>query len=674
MPAASALLAAVALAAFWPVASGARNFFHLDLRYEHLPVWEVAQKALRAGGSPFWIAGEYCGQPLLFVQEAPLFYPPTVPLLLTGARVERLADLFSLFHFWLAGLSAFLLLADLDADDFSSLFGATAWMLSARLVQSAIWPNAVAVSALLPLGLLGIFRIARGQRRSGVAIAALSGGLALLAARPQTLLGAAPVLAAAVVATLLVARRRLLAAGALCLAAAIAVALGAASLVPTAALAPEMSQAAGLTRAERDVNPIGTAENLEQVFLPVDGAPRWPEAAAYPGLAAGLLFLAGLIVAVRRETPLARAAFLALAAGGLMGFLFAFGERGPYRYLAGLPLLRGFRVPARFLVSWSLAVALGSGLALAALLRRKPRAWPAAAAALLLLGVDLVGHARRAAPTAPAALASTEPEIVSRLRARLGLDAAGFPQRFWSLAPPINLAAVPDSEKVFVARSEEPLSGALGMRFGLESVSGGGPPLKAVENLFVPPSVRAVGLAGVGAVVTAGPPEAGTPPSSKRLEVEPVDALPRAILVPDALAIAPEAAIAATLASRFDPRRAAVVEGDVPVGGMPREPAGDVRLLLRKPSRLELSTSAPGVRILVLFDAYERGWTASVDGQPAEVLRADTAFRGVHIPAGRHRVVFQYRPPGLREGLLLSAAGLLGLVFFVIRAGREVLP
>lgn len=291
------LLAALVLAAFWPVASGARNFFHLDLRYEHLPVWDVTQQALRAGQSPFWIDGEYAGHPLLFHQEAPLFYPPTAPLLLTGAPVERLSDLFTLFHYWLAGFAAYLLLADLEADDFSALFGGVAWMLSARLVQSAIWPNAVAVSALLPLGLLGIFRIGRGRRRSGVPIAACAGGLALLAARPHVLLGAAPLLSAAAVAAVLAAKRPVRAAADLTLAAGLALALGGASLVPSAALYPEMSRAGGLSRSDRDVNPVGIGEGLDLVFLPVDGGTRWPEAAAYPGLAAGLLFLAGLALA-----------------------------------------------------------------------------------------------------------------------------------------------------------------------------------------------------------------------------------------------------------------------------------------------------------------------------------------------------------------------------------------
>src|SRR5688572_6925562 len=194
--------------AFWPVVSGSRSFHHGDLRYEHVPIWHVTQQALLAGESPFWLDGFYCGHPLLFTQEAPLFYPLTVPLLLTGAAAHRIADLFSLFHFWLAGFSAFLLLRDQRSDFSSSLFAGVAWMLSARMVQSALWPNAVAASALVPLVLLGLLRIGRGQRRSGVLFVAASGGLALASARPQVLLSAVPIVAVLAAATLLLAARR----------------------------------------------------------------------------------------------------------------------------------------------------------------------------------------------------------------------------------------------------------------------------------------------------------------------------------------------------------------------------------------------------------------------------------------------------------------------------------
>jgi hypothetical protein len=672
-------LAALALIAFWPVASGKQNFFHYDLRYEHLPVWDVTQKALGGGESPFWIDGEYCGHPLLFHQEAPLFYPLTAPLLATGAPVARLADLFSLFHFWLAGFGAYVLLRDLAADEISSLFAGAGWMLSARMVQSAIWPNAVAVSALLPFLLLGIFRIGDGRRRSGVVCTAISGALALLAARPHVLLGAAPILVAAAAAALWTARpgQRRRAALDLTLAALVAFALAGPSLAPSAALYPEMSRSAGLTRAARDVNPIGIGQGLDMVFLPVDGGARWPEAAAYPGVLAGLLFVAGVAVVFRRSMPdFPRPVFLALLAGGLVGLVFAFGEQGPYRFVADLPLVRGFRVPARYLVSWSLAVALGSALVLAALLRRlgtPRRAAAVAVAVLLLLAADLTVHAWRAAPTATAALDRVTPDVVPALRRGLGTDESGFPRRFWSLAL-FPLLEVPDARRPGVARRFDPLMEAIGMRFGLEGVGGGGPALARTEALFASPGPRAAELAGAAGLVSWGPRPPDRPPEiPPDLVVEFRPALPRALLVSRTILVRPEQALAATLDPRLDPRRAAVVEDEA--AGLPEsgasDPAGAVSLVSRRSSRVELSTDALADRLLVFFDAFEEGWTAAVDGAPADVFRADTAFRAVKIPAGRHRVVFAYRPPGLRDGMRLMFAGALGLALFVTRTRRS---
>jgi hypothetical protein len=665
------LLALLVVVAFWPVVSGKRTFFHLDLRYEHLPVWDVTQRALRAGESPFWIDGEYCGHPFLFHQEAPIFYPLTVPLLLTGAPVHRLADLFSLFHFWLAGFAAFLLLEELGTDRVSALFGGVAWMLSARLLQSAIWPNAVTVSALLPFLLLGIVRIAKGRRRPGVILAATSGALILLASRPHVLLGAGPLLCAAAATAVWKAPRPGKAATDLALAAILALALGAPALLPSAALYPEMSRASGLSRSERDLNPIGVGSGLDMVFLPVDGAPRWPEAAAYPGAAAGLLFALGIVLVLRGDRTLRRGLFLAFLVGGAVGFLFAFGEAGPYRIFADLPLIRGFRVPARYLVSWSLAVALGSALVLSRLLPRFSRPGLAGGAAVLFLAADLSWHALRAAPTSSSALDSVEPDIVKALRGELGMDEVGFPRRFWPLAGKIPLTAYPDSARVAVARRFDPLSYALGMRFGLESMDGGGPALSRTEALLANPNERVAALAGAGAVVLSLPRSPGQRFPSD-LELRRAPALARAILVPRAIPVPSDRALGATLHASFDPRRAVIVEeAEALETARPDEPAGEVRLVSRRPGRVELQAAAPSARVLVLFDAWEKGWRASVDGKETEIFRADAAFRGVRFPAGSHRVLFEYSPPGMKEGVGLFAAGVLGLAFFAIRA-REV--
>lgn len=56
---------------------------------------------------------------------------------------------------------------------------------------------------------------------------------------------------------------------------------------------------------------------------------------------------------------------------------------------------------------------------------------------------------------------------------------------------------------------------------------------------------------------------------------------------------------------------------------------------------------------------YDKGWTASVNGVPTEVLRVNGAFCGVAINAGHSTVRFEYHTPGLREGVMISLAGLL---------------
>ena len=79
----------------------------------------------------------------------------------------------------------------------------------------------------------------------------------------------------------------------------------------------------------------------------------------------------------------------------------------------------------------------------------------------------------------------------------------------------------------------------------------------------------------------------------------------------------------------------------------------------------ECVVSAPA--LAVAREQFHPGWSATVDGRPATILRANTVMRGVLLPAGRHRVVMTFRAPGLRAGVALSAASLvvcLSLVAF----------
>lgn len=70
-------------------------------------------------------------------------------------------------------------------------------------------------------------------------------------------------------------------------------------------------------------------------------------------------------------------------------------------------------------------------------------------------------------------------------------------------------------------------------------------------------------------------------------------------------------------------------------------------LLVQRPDRLELRVDAPRPGLLVAVEAFDEGWRAEVDGEPADVVRANVIFRAVPIEAGTHEVVLRYRPAGV---------------------------
>jgi hypothetical protein len=118
------------------------------------------------------------------------------------------------------------------------------------------------------------------------------------------------------------------------------------------------------------------------------------------------------------------------------------------------------------------------------------------------------------------------------------------------------------------------------------------------------------------------------------------------------LAPARVAPLAVHLHRLHDPRRRAEASGDARVLET-RYGTNDVSLLVEADRSEEV----------LLRDGWAPGWTARVDGEPADV-RASGRHRSVRVPAGRHRVTMEYHPPGLElalgvSGLALAAAAAL---------------
>ena len=69
---------------------------------------------------------------------------------------------------------------------------------------------------------------------------------------------------------------------------------------------------------------------------------------------------------------------------------------------------------------------------------------------------------------------------------------------------------------------------------------------------------------------------------------------------------------------------------------------------------VELSAPAPTGSTLVVSENEYLGWTATVDGKPAAVARADYTLIGVPLTAGGHTIDLVYHDPAFPIGVWIT--------------------
>ena len=79
-------------------------------------------------------------------------------------------------------------------------------------------------------------------------------------------------------------------------------------------------------------------------------------------------------------------------------------------------------------------------------------------------------------------------------------------------------------------------------------------------------------------------------------------------------------------------------------------------------NRISLDARVEEDGFLLLNEIHYPGWQATLDGKPVEILRADTIFRAVYVPAGSHRIEMRFEP---RYFALGAAISLLTLAAFL---------
>jgi hypothetical protein len=164
-------------------------------------------------------------------------------------------------------------------------------------------------------------------------------------------------------------------------------------------------------------------------------------------------------------------------------------------------------------------------------------------------------------------------------------------------------------------------------------------------------------------------------------------ALPRTWIVHDVVAIPPTAAgspdraeLIQTLVDSIEPlaggrgqrhqvdiMQTAFVETDEPAkvaelvvrAGTDRFES--LRIVKAEPQSVELQVTLSRPGLVILADLYYPGWRLTIDGAPAHILRANRMMRGAAVPAGKHTLLYTYKPKSFTIGLVVSLASLIVL-------------
>ncbi len=697
----------------------------LDIRRSLYFFKKVSYDLMHAGDLPLWNQYLYCGMPLLGGALVTPFYPVDLALMLTGAPLNKVFNWELLIHLMAAQVFSYLLFKRLFIHRVAAAFGAM-WFWNVFFLNSIETGDALNIRAML-LAPVVFYFVEAGMSDSGRPRDFLFGSLAL---SMQVLCGGLQntfytmAAIAAYAAFRLVCRARR------------------GDEVARPAIGFSAMMIVGLALSAVQLLPAWEYSRLSVRSTSIEWFKIWAlkpyQLIGYVvpmfegrGSEHGYFGLAPIVLAAY-SLPLWKSPrkyfFLAL---GTLFIVYSFGGNTLVSsYIAGLPILRGFRGPFRGAIFFNLSVFVLACGALVGLLDsadtgrqgRGPLAFGAVAAALIggfvATSVCASGYPGFRVPVAVASAAfgalSIVAVLVLRFSARFRTPAALALVLLLVVDLAVNHGRSYSPSKVSEAferdwsidfleseRNDAPLRIAayntahtnyFGL-FGFESANGHHPFPTTRYAMFLPllktPSIAS--LAGVSYTAIYARDEDGRPlgPPVERAEdvsfhKAPLVPLPRAFLV-DEFKVLPEAGILDAMRDRrFDPGREVILE-KVPTGFKPAEDSsirGAASVVSRDANGVVIETQSERDAILVLTESYYPGWKAEVDGASAEILRADYVFRAVTVPAGGHRVEFRFRPTSFLLGAAFSCGGIIAwlawaLALFLRRGagafGEEIL-
>lgn len=103
-----------------------------------------------------------------------------------------------------------------------------------------------------------------------------------------------------------------------------------------------------------------------------------------------------------------------------------------------------------------------------------------------------------------------------------------------------------------------------------------------------------------------------------------------------------------------------------------------VKLMKYAPNEMHYEVNSPKGGVVVFSEIYYPGWTATVDGSQTEVGRANYTLRAIHVPAGKHTVIMEFRPTSITVtetiayvAIALVLVGFVTALVLAVRRGRK---
>jgi len=93
-----------------------------------------------------------------------------------------------------------------------------------------------------------------------------------------------------------------------------------------------------------------------------------------------------------------------------------------------------------------------------------------------------------------------------------------------------------------------------------------------------------------------------------------------------------------------------------------------VKITSYEPNQLSYDVETSKGGVVVFSEIYYPGWTATIDGQPAELGRVNYVLRALQMPAGKHKVELTFKPRSVQttETVAYVSLGLLLVLVLVV--------